>query len=168
LYNELTAWAEACDEEYYALLTKNPEFTRAMINIGRGGEKPRKDIANWKQSKDFYSFFFDETFKQEDSFPENVSEADRKEILARYLESYCHEDEKDAWFPKVRAMAEEMGFAPKPQLYKKNPEMYKGHVGDVSAVIRVALTGRMNAPDIWEVQQVLGKERTLDRIKKAI
>ncbi len=168
VYRELTDWAKECDKEYYDRLTRDPEFTMAMINIGRGGQKPRKDIANWKQSKEFYSFFFDDTFKMEDEFPANVSEEDRKTILAKYLESYDHGDIKDDWFPKVRAMGEELGFAPKPQLYKKNPDAYKGHVGDVSAVIRVALTGRTNAPDIWEIQQVLGEERTRDRIKKAL
>ncbi len=168
VYDNLTAWAKECDGEYYGMLTRDPEFTLKMINIGRGGDKPRKDIASWKQSKDFYSFFFDETFKYEDDFPQNVSQEDRREILKKYEESYNHADVKDEWFPKVRLLAEELGFAPKPQLYKKNPDAYKGHVGDVSAVIRVALTGRMNAPDIWEIQQVLGEERTRERIKRAI
>ena len=168
VYDNLTAWAKECDEEYYNLLTKNPEFTLNMINIGRGGEKPRKDISCWKQSKEFFSFMFPETFKMEDSFPENVSEEDRKNILTKYIETYDHSAAKEEWFPALRAMGEEMGFAPKPQLYKKNPEMYKGHVGDVGAVIRVALTGRMNAPDIWVIQQVLGEEETLRRIKNAL
>lgn len=168
VFDALTAWAKECDEEYYRLLTKDEKFTLNMINIGRGGEKPRKDIASWRQSKDFYSFFFDETFKMEDSFAENISEEDRRAILERYIAEYNHQDVKDDWFPKLRSMGEEMGFAPKPQLYKKNPEMYKGHVGDVSGVIRVALTGRMNAPDIWEIQQVLGEERTIARLKAAL
>lgn len=168
VYDNLCAWAKECDEEYYNLLVKNPEFTLGVINIGRGGDKPRKDISSWKQSKEFYSFMFPETFKVEDSFPENVSEEDRKAILEKYLETYNHADSKEDWFPKLRAMGEEMGFAPKPQLYKKNPEMYKGHVGDVSAVVRVALTGRMNAPDIWEVQQVLGEDETRRRIENAL
>lgn len=168
VYDNLCAWAKECDEEYYNLLVKKPEFTLGVINIGRGGDKPRKDISSWKQSKEFYSFMFPETFKVEDSFPENVSEEDRKAILEKYLETYNHADSKEDWFPKLRAMGEEMGFAPKPQLYKKNPEMYKGHVGDVSAVVRVALTGRMNAPDIWEVQQVLGEDETRRRIENAL
>lgn len=168
VYKYLTQWAKESDPEYYDLLTRDEKFTRAMISIGRGGEKPRKDIENWRQSKSFYSFFFDETFKQEDNFPQNVSDGDRRAILKKYLETYSHSDDKETWFPKVRALAEELGFAPKPQLYKKNPEAYKGHVGDVSAVIRVALTGRVNAPDIWEIQQVLGEERTIERIKRAL
>lgn len=111
---------------------------------------------------------FPETFKMEDTFAENIGEDDRKAILEKYLEIYDHSASKEDWFPALRAMGEEMGYAPKPQLYKKNPELYKGHVGDVSGVIRVALTGRMNAPDIWEIQQVLGEEETIRRIKLAL
>ena len=138
-----------------------------MIAIGRGGEKPRKDIKNWKQSKEFYSFFFDNTFAPEDPYPENVSEDDRKEILKKYLKTYDHSDDQSTWFSKIRIIGEEMGYAPQPKLYKKNPELYKGHVGDVSGVIRIAITGRSNSPDVWCIQQVLGEKRTVERIKKA-
>ncbi len=168
VYNSLTEWAKECDGEYYGLLTRDPKFSIGMISIGRGGKKPRKDVSHWKQSKEFYSFFFDELFKLEDSFPENVPEDDRCEILKRYAAGYVHSDDQSEWFGKVRAIAEELGYAPQPKLYKKNPEAYKGHVGDVSAVIRVALTGRQNSPDIWEIQQVLGEERSMARIKKWI
>ena len=167
VYDYITAWAKECDEEYYNLLTRDKEFSIGMIAIGRGGEKPRKDISHWKQSKDFYSFFFDELFQIEDSFPENVSEEDRKVILQKYMETYDHSDDQSTWFSKVRALGEELGYAPQPKLYKKNPEMYKGHVGDVSGVIRVAITGRTNSPDIWCVQQVLGEKRSMERIRKA-
>ncbi len=168
VYNYLTAWAEECDKDYYELLTRDKSFSIGMISIGRGGQKPRKDISSWKQSKEFYSFFFDELFKREDSFPENVSPDDRSEILRRYKATYNHGDEQSVWFGKVRSIAEELGYAPQPKLYKKNPEAYKGHVGDVSSVIRVAVTGRQNSPDIWEIQQVLGEERTLKRIENNI
>ncbi len=168
VYDSLTAWAKECDGEYYALLTRDPAFTIDMISIGRGDAKPRKDISHWRQSKEFYSFFFDELFRQEDPWPENVPADDRAEILRRYAESYDHSDDQSAWFGKIRAIAEELGYAPQPKLYKKNPEAYKGHVGDVSAVIRVAITGRQNSPDIWAVSHVLGEERSMARVKNAI
>ena len=167
VYDYITAWAKDCDAEYFNMLTEDKAFTLAMIAIGRGGEKPRKDIKNWKQSKEFYSFFFDNTFAPEDPYPENVSEDDRKEILQKYLKTYDHSDDQSTWFSKIRAIGEEMGYAPQPKLYKKNPELYKGHVGDVSGVIRVAITGRSNSPDVWCIQQVLGEKRTVERIKKA-
>lgn len=167
VYDYITAWAKDCDAEYFNMLTKDKAFTLAMIAIGRGGEKPRKDIKNWKQSKEFYSFFFDNTFVPEDPYPENVSEDDRKEILQKYLNTYDHRDDQSTWFSKIRTIGEEMGYAPQPKLYKKNPELYKGHVGDVSGVIRIAITGRSNSPDVWCIQQVLGEKRTVERIKKA-
>ena len=147
---------------------RDEDFTLGMIAIGRGGEKPRKDISHWRQSKEFYSFFFDELFRREDEFPSNVSDEDRKLILERYLESYNHNDDQSTWFGKIRALGEELGYAPQPKLYRKNPESYKGHVGDVSGVIRVAITGRQNSPDIWCIQQVLGESRTIARIKAAM
>ena len=167
VYNYITDWAKECDEEYYNLLTRDRDFAIGMIGIGRGGEKPRKDVSHWKQSKDFYSFFFEELFRIEDEFPEKVSEEDRKIILQRYMETYNHADDQSTWFAKVREIGEELGYAPQPKLYKKNPELYKGHVGDVSGVIRVAVTGRTNSPDIWCIQQVLGEERSMQRIKNA-
>ena len=84
------------------------------------------------------------------------------------METYDHSDDQSTWFGKVRALGEELGYAPQPKLYKKNPESYKGHVGDVSGIIRVAITGRTNSPDIWCIQQVLGEERSMERIKKAL
>lgn len=167
VYDYITEWAKECDSDYYSLLTRDKDFSLGMIAIGRGGEKPRKDISHWKQSKDFYSFFFDELFKREDEYPENVSAEDRKVILEKYMESYDHADDQSTWFGKVREIGEQLGYAPQPKLYKKNPESYKGHVGDVSGVIRVAITGRSNSPDIWCIQQVLGKERSIERIRKA-
>ena len=168
VFNALIAWAKECDRDYYDLLMRDEDFTLGMIAIGRGGEKPRKDISHWRQSKEFYSFFFDELFRREDEFPSNVSDEDRKLILERYLESYNHNDDQSTWFGKIRAFGEELGYAPQPKLYRKNPESYKGHVGDVSGVIRVAVTGRQNSPDIWCIQQVLGEERTIARIKAAM
>lgn len=168
VFNALTAWAKECDGDYYNLLMRDEDFTLGMIAIGRGGEKPRKDISHWRQSKEFYSFFFDELFHREDEYPSNVSDEDRKLILEKYLESYNHNDDQSTWFGKIRAFGEELGYAPQPKLYRKNPESYKGHVGDVSGVIRVAVTGRQNSPDIWCIQQVLGEERTIARIKAAM
>ncbi len=167
VYNYITDWAKECDEEYYNLLTRDRDFALRMIGIGRGGEKPRKDVSHWKQSKDFYSFFFDELFRMEDNYPEKVSMEDRKIILQKYMETYNHTDDQSTWFSKVREIGETLGYAPQPKLYKKNPELYKGHVGDVSGVIRVAVTGRTNSPDIWCIQQVLGEERSMQRIKNA-
>ncbi|MBO4725227.1 MAG: glutamate--tRNA ligase, partial [Firmicutes bacterium] len=104
----------------------------------------------------------------EDPLPENVSAEDAKAVLTKYLEGYDHSDDQSVWFDKIRTIATDLGYAAKPKDYKKNPEMYKGHVGDVSTVIRLAVVGRAQSPDIWEIQQILGEERTRARVKAAI
>ena len=114
------------------------------------------------------SFYFDELFKREDEFPENVDAETRKTILAKYLEGFDICDDQETWFGKVRAITEELGFAVRPKDYKKNPEMYKGSVVDVSNVIRVATTGRLNSPDLWEINQLFGGQKVRNRIQKAM
>ena len=104
----------------------------------------------------------------EDTIPEEVSDEDATEILTRYLDTYDHSDDQSAWFDKIRAIASDMGYAEKPKDYKKNPDQYKGHVGHVSTVIRIAVMGRSQSPDVWEIQQILGEERTKDRIRTLI
>jgi glutamyl-tRNA synthetase len=88
--------------------------------------------------------------------------------LALYLETYNHTDDQTQWFEKIRTIAAENGYAAKPKDYKKNPDLYKGHVGDVSSVVRIALIGRATSPDIWELQQIMGEEKVRRRLEKAI
>ena len=142
-------------------------YIEKILDLGRSGDKPRKDLVYAKQIFEFISYFFDDYFKIEDSVPENAA-ADVKDILTEYLASYNHADDQSEWFNKIRAIAEKLGYAAKPKDYKKNPEMYKGHVGDVSTVIRIAVMGRSQSPDVWEIQQILGEERTRRRIQAFI
>lgn len=168
IYEKMSAWLEEYDPEFAKLFTNNREFTEKIIDVGRNGARPRKDLTNWKQAKEFLSFYFDETFNIVDKFPENVSSDDREEILKRYLESYNHADDNSEWFQKIRDIAGDMNYAIKPKDYKKNPELFKGSITDVSNVIRVALVGRTNSPDLWEICHILGEDTMRNRIKKSM
>ena len=121
-----------------------------------------------KQIFEFIIYFFDDYFKIEDTIPENVSDEDAAEILKKYLASYDHSDDQSQWFDKIREIGTEMGYAAKPKDFIKNPDQYKGHVGHVSTVIRLAVTGRSQSPDIWEIQQILGEKRTRERVEALI
>ena len=167
IYDFMLGWAEEFDKDKYALLKDNRDMLLKVFDIDRGGEKPRKDLVYAQQIFAFIKYFFDETFEYESEWPAEVSAEDRKEILRRYAESYDPADDNSAWFEKVRGITADMGYAVKPKDYKKNPEMYKGHVGHVSGVIRIAVTGRANSPDLWTIQQIMGREKTLARIAKA-
>jgi len=121
-----------------------------------------------EQIFDYFSYFFDDYFQVEDDYPEEVDREDIKPILESYINSYNHGDDRNQWFEKIRVLAAELDYAAKPKDFKKNPELYKGHVGHVSTVIRIALMGRASSPDLWEIQQIMGEEQTLNRINKAI
>lgn len=161
-------WAKEFAPEMAHYFEDNVEFIEKVLDLGRTGDKPRKDLIYARQILEFIGYFFDESFKREDSLPENVSPEDAKAVLEAYLKTYDHSDDQSAWFDKIRTIATDLGYAAKPKDFKKNPEMYKGHVGDISTVIREAVTGRAQSPDIWEIQQILGEERTVARVKAAI
>lgn len=164
----LIDWAKAHRPEILDLFAGNEAYLLKILDLGREGDKPRKDFIFARQMFEFISYFYDGYFKIEDAYPENVSAEDAKAILAAYLEGYAHTDDQSQWFDKIREIATANGYAAKPKDFKKNPELYKGHVGDVSTVIRIALMGRAMSPDIWEIQQILGEEKTKARIKNAL
>lgn len=161
-------WSREFKPEILSLFEGNEAYIEKILNLGREGAKPRKDLIFAKQIFEFISYFFDDYFKIEDVNPENVSDEDAKAILTAYLGNYDHNDDQSVWFDKIRSIGTELGYAAKPKDYKKNPDQYKGHVGDVSTVIRIAVMGRSQSPDIWEIQQILGEERTCSRIKARI
>ncbi len=139
-----------------------------ILAMDRHGEKPRKDLIYCEQIFDYISYFFDEHYKAQDPYPAEVPALDLRSILESYVKTYDHEDDPSQWFEKIRNLSTILGYASKPKDYKKQPELYKGHVGHVSTVIRVALMGRASSPDLWEIQQILGEEQTLSRIRRAI
>ena len=172
LYDFLKAWAEEFrpDDEGVKTMLSDRAYLEKVLDIGRHAERnPRKDHIYADQMVKNLSYFFDGTFEIEDEMPaEVVNAGDVSTIISKYLQTYDHSDDNETWFNKIRAITDELGYAVKPKDYKKHPEDYKGHVGHVSTVIRVALMGRQQSPDIWEIQQILGEERTRARLEKFI
>ncbi|NLP29496.1 MAG: glutamate--tRNA ligase [Clostridiales bacterium] len=168
LYEFMLEWANNYKEELVALFKENESMMLRILAMDRHGEKPRKDLIYCEQIFDYISYFFDEYYKVLNDYPENVDRNDLVPIINGYLETYDPNDDQTGWFSKIRELATNLGYAAKPKDYRKNPEQYKGHVGDVSTVIRVALMGRRTSPDLWEIQQIMGEEKVRDRFRKAI
>lgn len=159
----LKGWAEEFRPEIMYIFD-DEEYLKKIIDLGRNDKKPRKDLVYAEQIVEFISYFFDDMFAREDEIPAEVSAEDAREVLKKYMESYDHADDQSQWFDKIRNIAVELGYAAKPKDYKKNPEDYKGHVGHVSTVIRIALMGRAQSPDVWCIQQIMGEDMTRRRI----
>lgn len=167
LYRFLLSWSEEHRPELTNLLVERKDILLRILGMDRHGEKPRKDLVYCAQIFDFISYFFDEYYQAQEDFPEQVDVADRIEILTGYLKTYDPADDQILWFDKIRELSTSLGYAAKPKDYKKDPDQYKGHVGDVSTVIRIALMGRTSSPDLWEIQQIMGEEMTRRRIQSA-
>lgn len=164
LYEFFKPWAEEFHQNK-AHIFNDREYMLKILDLGRDESKPRKDLIYGEQILDFISYFFDDLFKIEDEVPEETK-SDAKVLLSEYLESYDHKDDQSQWFSKIRTIAGKNGFAEKPKDYKKHPEEFKGHVGHVSTLIRIAVMGRSQSPDVWTIQQILGEEVTKVRIEK--
>ncbi len=166
--NEVIDWSKDNDTELYELFSKDIEYTESIFEIGRNDAKPRKDISKWKEIRNYAGFFFDSLYRITDAIPENISKDDALMILTKYKDIYDESDDSSAWFDRLKAMAVEMGYAEKPKDYKKNPELYKGHVGDISMVLRIAMTGKCQSPDLCSIMKILGKVRVNERIDACI
>ena len=168
VYSYISEWAKEYDPEFYEIFTKNPERSREIVNIDRENLKPRKDIAKWSEVKDYFSYMFNELYTPAFELPENISKDDAAAILKKYRDVYDASDGKDEWFNKLKDICEPLGFTPNVKEYKKSPDSFKGHVGDISTVIRLAVTSRRNTPDLCSIMRLLGKEEALRRIDDTI
>ncbi len=164
VYKYIAEWAEKYDEDFFKVFTADPQRSRDMVNIDRESPKPRKDIAKWSEVKEYFAYMFDEYYTPDFELPENIAKDDAKAILQKYAEVYDENNDKDVWFSKIKDLCEPLGFTPNVKEYKKNPELFKGHVGDVSTVIRLAVTGRKNTPDLCSIMKLLGKDTVKTRI----
>lgn len=164
VYQEVLTWAGEFDPEFASCLGAQPELARAALAIGRGGKKPRKDFAIWREVRGYMGFFFDELFTVEDAYPEQFAPAVIRAALEAFLASYDPADEQSVWFDKIKAAADSLGFASDMKAYRAAPEQYPGSVADISMFLRIAVTGKQNSPDMYEVMRVLGADRVRARI----
>ena len=165
---KLTEWAKEFDPEFYSILTRDINYTKAVFGVDRDVPKPRKDIAKWNEAKEYSSYFFSELYVPSYEYPENLNAEDVKAFLTVYKDVYSPDDTKEEWFAKIKSVAPGLGFAAETKEYKANKEAYKGSAGDLSTVLRIAVTGRRNTPDLCSIMQVLGYEECIKRLNDAI
>lgn len=168
VYAQVTEWALVNDPPFGSLLAADPDYAKSIFAIGRGGRKPRKDLATWADAKAYVGFFYDELFRVEDAYDEKFSKADIRRALTDFLATFDPADEMNVWFDKIKAVADGLGYASDMKAYKADPESYPGNVADVSMFLRVAVTGKLNSPDMYAVMQILGAERVTARIRAMI
>ncbi len=168
VYEYLTGWASEYDRDFASLLMSDPEYAIKILSIGRGGKKPRKDFAVWSEVKDYMGFFYDSCFVIADEYPAQFAHEDIRSALKAFLDSFDIGDDMNVWFDKIRDIADKLGFASDMKEYKAAPEKFKGSVADISMFLRIAVTGKLNSPDMYAVMQTLGAEKVCGRITAMI
>ena len=167
VYTLLVEWAQEFDPDFAQKLTADPDFAVRVLAIGRGSKKPRKDLATWADAKPYMGFFYDE-YLEAPVFEEKFEKAVIRSALEKFLERFDFQDDATVWFDKVKEITQELGFTTDMKAYKQNPDDFPGTVADVSTFLRLAVTGKTNSPDLYTVMQILGYERTVARIRKAM
>ena len=167
VYDLLLEWAKEFDPDFGSKLEADPEFAIKILAIGRGGKKPRKDLATWSDAKPYMGFFYD-SYLEAPCFDEKFDKATIRSALEKFLDRFNFADDSSVWFDKVKEITTELGFTTDMKAYKADPTAFAGTVADVSTFLRLAVTGKTNSPDLYTVMQILGYDATVARIRSAI
>ena len=167
VYGLLVEWAKEFDADFAQKLTQDADYAIKILAIGRGGKKPRKDLAVWKDAKPYMGFFYDE-YLEKPVFDEKFEKTTIADALNRFLNKFDIADDANTWFEKVKEITNDMGFTTDMKAYKADPTAFPGTVADISTFIRLAVTGKSNSPDLYTVMQILGYERTVQRIRTCL
>ena len=163
-FDFLKAWADEYGSDEEKGYFKNREYLIKILELvmGTNGKKRRKDIMTARQAMEIVGYFFSKGERQDEY---RTDKQTKVRILNAFLATYDYNDDAQVWFSKLKEVAASLGFAAEMRDYKANPEAYKGNVSDVAEVLRIAVTGRANTPDLWTVMQILGAEETKKRIQ---
>lgn len=172
LAEEVKSWAKEYNQEFYNKIIADEDFFISILNIEREKEKPRKDYAKYSDIYPIISFFYDDVYDAIDK--DNLEwnpERDKniiKAVLAEYIENLDLSLNEEDWFNTVKELSVKHGFAPNNKEYKKNPEAFSGSAGDVPEFLRISLAGRKTAPNLYFIQQILGKDKVVSRINEIL
>ena len=167
LYKESYAWTCTYDNKLKELIDSDVDYYKSIINIEREQAKPRKDIAKYSDIYNLIYYMYDSLFEPDYEWMKITDKSEIKNIINTYINNYYDiSDDKDTWFNKIKELADSLGYAANMKDYKKNPDNYKGNVADIATVIRVALTGKKNTPDLYEILKIMGVDRIKQRFDR--
>ena len=157
----VTEFGTDSDREHFI----DRDYIVKILNLilGVGGKKRRKDIERAEQGVRLIDYFFDDTFAPEYNyrFGKDIVNA----VLDGFSKLYDEADDNSVWFGKVKQVAEDVGFASEMSVYKAEPEKFGGSVSDIAEILRIAVTGKPNSPDLCSIMKILGGARSVGRMK---
>ena len=172
LTSRVKTWASKYDEELYNMINQDEEFFTKIMNIEKGGEKPRKDYEKYGDISPIISFFYKDKYQEIANNPfefnPNISKEDIRNVINHYKETFNLELSEEEWFANVKQVGIDLGFAGTPKEWKKNKEAFKGHVGDIAEILRISMSGRKQTPNLYYIMKILGREEVLNRLNVAL
>ena len=169
VFNRTLVWATSYAPQFEKLLKDNKDFAIQVFGMDKNEKRPRKDITTLSEVVEFYNYMFDETFNKTLSFDvEKFKKEDLKLALSEYLSAFNINDTKEEWFNRMKEVAGKVGFATDMKAYKENPANFKGSIADFSGIVRMAITGRSQTPDLYAIISLLGEDMVKERLNNAI
>ena len=165
VYDQVFEWAKSYSPDFAKLLAEKPQFCTNVFNIDREGPKPRKDIYNWSMIENYFGYMFHRPAIDHEIID---NEANFKEFILAYLHAFSLSETKEEWFDLVKQIAQKEGYATDNKLYRAQPELFKGNTAKVCEYIRIALTGKKDAPDLYTLMTILGEDEVKARLDAAL
>lgn len=165
-------YASVYSPELKAIIEKDPNYFKEIINIERDQPKPRKDYEKYSDILEVIDFMYDEyynqLFEQGLKFNERFSNKFLIEILEEYKNNNGLELSQEDWFANMKTLAVNKQFAARGKDFKKHPDDYVGTVGDYAEILRLATCAKKNTPNFYFILKILSEDRITKRIDKTI
>lgn len=170
LFEEIKAWAANYDEKLSAIIKADEEKFKGSIKLWKyNGNKVRRDVGKWSDLSEMYPYLYNlEKTIDAYEFDETRTKEDIIELLDAYLEGYEFDTDAEKWFEDVKVIAGAKNYCANKKEYKANPEAYKGMIADACGMLRVAVTGHKNTPDLYSIIQFVGKDIFEARVRACI
>ena len=173
MLEEMLKYTEKYDKNFFELISANKDYFAQIMSIEKDKENPRKDYIKYSDVFNKVKFFYEPYYsnmmtEQELPFNPNMDRELIKTILNEFVQTLDYEVSEQEWFNSLKELASRHGFAENAKVYKKNKEAYKGHVGDVAEMVRIALTSSKQSPNIYYVLRILKMDEIKSRIQKTI
>ena len=170
LFEEIKAWAANYDEKLSAIIEADEEKFKGSIKLWKyNGNKVRRDVGKWSDLSEMYPYLYNlEKTIDAYEFDETRPKEDIIELLDAYLEGYEFDTDAEKWFEDVKVIAGAKNYCANKKEYKANPEAYKGMIADACGMLRVAVTGHKNTPDLYSIIQFVGKDIFEARVRACI
>ena len=162
IYENLLKYYKIYNQRMYNLINNNKDYTISILNIERNKKRPRKDISAYSDFESLFIYMYDEYFYKLNEKANLIK--DYKNILLDFINLYDAEDTEEEWFEMVKNIGEKHNYASSVKQYNEEPQKYNGNITDVCALIRFAITNRLESPNIYEILKVLGKDKVIERI----